>query len=239
MEAGWEHLTLRQRQILEYIEAFIAENGYPPSVREIGEAVGLHSPSAVVHHLERLEQAGYLVRTPGRSRSLRLREGLEREPEPEAWTSTSRYRPGDRGALSPEGEVVSIPLVGVIAAGEPIPVFSDLSQGDFADTIELTRGILGDLHDLYALRVQGDSMIDALIHDGDIVIMRATPRVENGEMAAVWLRDREETTLKRVYWEGSRIRLQPANPTMEPIYIDDPRQMEIRGRVVMVIRRLG
>lgn len=233
MEPGWERLTLRQRQILEYIETFVAENGYPPSVREIGEAVGLHSPSAVVHHLERLEQAGYLIRTPGRSRGLRLRENWE--PDSETWS----LRPRDRLPNAGESEVVSIPLVGVIAAGEPIPVFSDTVQSDVADTIELTRGILGDLRDLYALRVQGDSMIDALIHDGDIVILRATPQVENGEMAAVWLRDREETTLKRVYWEGNRVRLQPANPTMGPIYIDDPRQVEIRGKVVMVIRRVG
>ncbi|MCS7283774.1 MAG: transcriptional repressor LexA [Anaerolineae bacterium] len=233
MEPGWERLTLRQRQILEYIETFVAENGYPPSVREIGEAVGLHSPSAVVHHLERLEQAGYLIRTPGRSRSLRLRES--REPDSETWS----LRPRDRLQDAGESEVISIPLVGVIAAGEPIPVFSDTVQSDVADTIELTRGILGDPRDLYALRVQGDSMIDALIHDGDIVILRATPQVENGEMAAVWLRDREETTLKRVYWEGNRVRLQPANPAKEPIYIDDPRQVEIRGKVVMVIRRVG
>lgn len=237
MGLGWEQLTLRQRQILEYIEAFIAENGYPPSVREIGEAVGLASPSAVVHHLERLERAGYLLRAPRRSRGIRLPEGHEPQPEEEPWPRENP--PSLSTAPVPESEVVSIPLVGVIAAGEPIPVFSDLAESDIADTIELTRGIIGDPRGLYALRVQGDSMIDALIHDGDIVIMRATPRVENGEMAAVWLRDREETTLKRVYWEGNRVRLQPANPTMEPIYIDDPRQVEIRGKVVMVIRRMG
>jgi len=81
-------------------------------------------------------------------------------------------------------------------------------------------------------------MIDAMVHDGDIVIMRPAEEVANGEMAAVWLRDREEATLKRVYWEGGRVRLQPANPTMEPIYIDDPRQVQIQGKVVMVIRRI-
>jgi repressor LexA len=135
--------------------------------------------------------------------------------------------------------VVRVPLLGRIAAGEPLPV----PDSDFAlmadETIELTRGILGEAEGLYALQVQGDSMIDALVHDGDIVVMRHQQQVENGEMAAVWLKDHREVTLKRFYQEkGGRVRLQPANPTMRPIYIDDPRQVEVQGRVVMVIRQL-
>jgi SOS-response transcriptional repressor, LexA len=137
------------------------------------------------------------------------------------------------------GEIVSVPLLGDIAAGEPIPVpSSDFSLLGVEETIELTRSIVGDPQDLYALRVRGNSMIDAMVHDGDIVIMRPAEEVANGEMAAVWLRDREEATLKRVYWEGGRVRLQPANPTMEPIYVDDPRQVQIQGKVVMVIRQV-
>jgi len=107
------------------------------------------------------------------------------------------------------------------------------------ETIELTRDFLGDPEGLYALQVQGNSMVDALVHDGDIVVMRHQQRVENGEMAAVWLKEREEVTLKRFYQEvGGRVRLQPANPTMQPIYVDDPRQVEVQGKVVMVIRQL-
>lgn len=213
----WESLTGRQQRILACIRDFIRERGYPPTVRDIGREVGISSPSAVKYHLEQLERRGLIERDPRSSRGIRL----------------SAF-----GAhLLGSDAIVSIPLLGVIAAGEPIPV-PDSPLQDVGDTIELTRGILGDVRDLYALRVQGDSMIDALIHDGDIVIMRPARQVENGEMAAVWLRDRGETTLKRVYWEGGRVRLQPANPTMSPIYIDDPRQVEIQGKVVMVIRQV-
>jgi len=135
--------------------------------------------------------------------------------------------------------VVRVPLLGRIAAGEPIPV----PDSDFPlmadETIELTRDILGKAEGLYALEVQGDSMIDALVHDGDIVVMHHQQQVENGEMAAVCLKDRREVTLKRFYQEeGGRVRLQPANPTMRPIYIDDPLQVEVQGKVVMVIRQL-
>ncbi len=215
--SAWEPLTERQQRILACIRDFLRERGYPPTVRDIGREVGISSPSAVKYQLEQLEQRGFIERDPRSSRGIRL--------------SASGAR------LLGSDDVVSIPILGIIAAGEPIPV-PDFSLRDVGDTIELTRGILGDIRDLYALRVQGDSMIDALIHDGDIVIMRHTRQVENGEMAAVWLRDRGETTLKRVYWEGGRVRLQPANPTMSPIYIDDPRQVEIQGKVMMVIRQV-
>lgn len=212
-----ELLTERQRRILACIGDFIRERGYPPTVRDIGREVGISSPSAVKYQLEQLERRGFIERDPRSSRSIRL-------------SASGAHLLG-------ADDIVPIPLLGVIAAGEPIPV-PDASLQDVGDTIELTRGILGDIRDLYALRVQGDSMIDALIHDGDIVIMRPTRQVENGEMAAVWLRDRGETTLKRVYWEGGRVRLQPANPTMSPIYIDDPRQVEIQGKVILVIRQV-
>ncbi len=223
MEGQWHRLTERQQGILRYIRSFIEERGYPPSIREIGRAVGISSTSVVNYNLERLEQEGLIERDRGYSRGLRLSAAAE-------------------ALFSPSGgeePVISVPLLGVIVAGEPIPVpSSDFSLMGVEETVELTRSILGDPSELFALRVEGDSMIDALIHDGDIVIMRQARRVENGEMAAVWLRDRGETTLKRVYWEGSRVRLQPANPTMKPIYIDDPTQVEVQGKVVMVIRRL-
>ncbi len=214
-----EGVEEQERRILEYIRDFIQERGYPPTVRDIARELGISSTSVVDYHLKRLEQARWIERDPRSSRGIRLTAAGAR------WLGL--------------GEVVSIPLLGYIAAGEPIPVpSSDFSLLGVEETIELTRSIVGDPRDLYALRVRGNSMIDAMVHDGDVVIMRPAEEVANGEMAAVWLRDREEATLKRVYWEEGRVRLQPANPTMEPIYIDDPRQVQIQGKVVMVIRQV-
>lgn len=221
MEGIGHRLTERQQRILNYIWEFGQERGYPPSIREIGEAVGISSTSVVNYNLERLEEEGLIERDRRHSRGLRISE-----------TGATLFS-------ARKDWVVSIPLLGVIAAGEPIPIpASDFSLMDTDDTVELAQGILKNQEDLYALHVKGNSMIDALVHDGDIVIMRHARQVENGEMAAVWLRDQEETTLKRVYWEGSRVRLQPANPTMDPIYVDDPRQVEVQGKVVMVVRQL-
>lgn len=214
-----EEVEGQEQRILECIRDFIQERGYPPTVRDIARELGISSTSVVDYHLKRLEQARWIERDPRSSRGIRL-------------TAASARGLG-------LGEIVSVPLLGDIAAGEPIPVpSSDFSLLGVEETIELTRSIVGDPQDLYALRVRGNSMIDAMVHDGDIVIMRPAEEVANGEMAAVWLRDREEATLKRVYWEGRRVRLQPANPTMEPIYIDDPRQVQIQGKVVMVIRQV-
>jgi repressor LexA len=204
---------------LEFLKEYIEENSYPPSIREIGAATGTSSTSVVTYNLNRLEERGYISRDREVSRGLKL-------------THATRLR------MMPEA-VVQLPLLGRIVAGAPIPVpASDFPlMGD--ETIELTRDILGDPEGLYALEVEGSSMIDALVHDGDIVVMRHQKRVENGEMAAVWLKEREEVTLKRFYQEpGGRVRLQPANPTMQPIYVDDPRQVEVQGKVVMVIRQL-
>jgi repressor LexA len=214
-----KRLSERQRRIVEFLGEYIEENGYPPSIREIGAAADISSTSVVSYNLHRLEEKGYISRDREVSRGLKL-------------TSMSR-------AQVASDAVVQLPLLGRIVAGAPIPVpASDFNlMGD--ETIELTRDILGDPEDLYALQVQGNSMIDALVHDGDIVVMHHQQRVENGEMAAVWLKDREEVTLKRFYQEeGGRVRLQPANPTMQPIYVDDPRRVEVQGRVVMVIRQL-
>ncbi len=214
-----EEVEKQERRILECIRDFIWERGYPPTVRDIARELGISSTSVVDYHLRRLERAGWIERDPRSSRGIRLTAA------------------GARGLGL--GEIISIPLLGDIAAGEPIPIpSSDFSLLGVEETIELTRSLVGDPQDLYALRVRGNSMIDAMIHDGDIVIMRPTPSVENGEMAAVWLEDREEITLKRVYREGERVRLQPANPMMAPIYVDDPRQVKIQGKVVMVIRQV-
>jgi repressor LexA len=213
-----ERISARQQKILEFLNEYIEDNGYPPSIREIGAAADISSTSVVSYNLRRLEERGYISRDKEVSRGLKL-------------TSISQAQ------ITSEA-VVRLPVLGRIVAGAPIPVpTSDFAlMGD--ETIELTRDILGEPEGLYALQVEGDSMIDALVHDGDIVVMRHQQRVENGEMAAVWLKEREEVTLKRFYWEEGRVRLQPANPAMLPIYVDDPRLVEIQGKVVMVIRQL-
>lgn len=209
-------LSARQEAMVEFIGRFIEENGYPPTIREIGKACGISSTSVVNYNLTKLEREGILVRDREVSRGLRLaetfREGL--------------------------GNLIRVPLVGRIVASEPCPVpGSDFAIFGSDEAIELTRDIVDQHDDLYALQVQGDSMVDAMINDGDVVIMRPHKDVKNGDLVAVWLLDREETTLKRIYREGKRIRLQPANPTMKPIYIEDPSTVEVQGRVVAVIRR--
>jgi repressor LexA len=210
-------LSERQERMLEFIGDFIREYRFPPTIRQIGEEVGISSTSVVKYNLDALERKGYIERDREISRGIRLVEEF-----------------AERMA-----EVIQVPLLGRIAAGTPIPVpDSDFSPFGFDTTIELTRDIVKDATGIYALEVQGESMIDALIHDGDIVLMRHQERVENGELAAVWLRDQEETTLKRFYLEGNRVRLQPANPTMGPMFYPAS-NVEVKGKVLCVIRQLN
>jgi repressor LexA len=204
-------LSARQEAIVRFITKFLDDNGYPPSIRDIGTAVGISSTSVVNYNLNILEREGYIARDREVSRGLRLvGQGRDRE------------------------HLISVPLLGRIAAGDPIPVPGDAVPQEH---LELARGILRDEEDIYALQVRGESMIDALINDGDVVIMKHQRVAENGDMVAVWLRDKEETTLKRIYHEGDMVRLQPANPTMEPIYVT-PGSVQVQGKVVMVIRNL-
>lgn len=214
-----ERISKKQRKILDFVAQHIEDNGYPPSMREICAATGISSTSVVSYNLNRLEEAGFIARDREVSRGMRLAQ--------------------DDNQGGPLDALVRLPLLGRIVAGEPVPVPSS----DFAlmgdETIEVSRDILGDLEELYALEVEGNSMVDALVNDGDIVIMQHQNRVENGEMAAVWLRGEGEVTLKHFYQESNgRVRLQPANPTMDPIYVDDPSRVEVQGKVVMVIRKL-
>ncbi len=210
-------LTERQQGILDFIQEFIEENQFPPTIREIGKRVGISSTSVVKYNLDALQAKGLIERDNDISRGIRLTEAVV-------------------GSMQ---AVVRVPLLGRIAAGVPIPVpESDFGLFDEDSSIELTRDIVKDDKDIYALEVQGDSMIDALIHDGDVVVMRHQQKVENGELAAVWLQDQEETTLKRFYLEGSRVRLQPANPTMGPMYYP-ANNVKVMGKVVCVIRQLN
>lgn len=209
-------LSARQKAILEFIAEFVDKSGYPPTIREIGKACDISSTSVVNYNLDKLEREGLLVRDREVSRGLRL--------------VMSAPAPG----------VIRVPLVGRIVASEPVPVpSSDFAIFGQDEAIELTNDIVDDEDDLFALEVSGNSMVDAMINDGDIVIMRPHQDVKNGDLVAVWLSDREEMTLKHFYKEVDRIRLQPANPTMKPIYIDNPRTVEVQGRVVAVVRRQG
>jgi repressor LexA len=214
-------LSDRQRRMLAFIEQFSDESGYPPSIREIGKAVGISSTSVVNYNLNRLVEEGYLSRDQNVSRGIRLSEKLTR-------------------ASQQMVETLRIPLVGRIFASEPVPMPStDSLMFGLDEAIEITRDMIASSGEgLFALEVKGDSMIDAMINDGDIVVMKQEPEWRNGDMVAVWLEDKEETTLKHIYREGNKIRLQPANPTMAPIYINDPQNLRVQGKVMLVVRQL-
>lgn len=208
-------LTDRQQAILDFIRDFSGKAKYPPTIREIGKSVGISSTSVVNYNLNVLEKQGLIARDKTISRGIKLM--------------------GEASDV-PSVETLRIPVLGRIAAGEPMPV----PGSDFAilgdEVIELTRELLPvDDKNVFALQVRGNSMVDAMIGDGDIVVMQQRQKADNGDLVAVWLKDREETTLKRFYLEKGKVRLQPANPTMQPIFAD-PKNVEVQGRVVLVIR---
>lgn len=214
-------LTDRQRRILDYIQDFTTDNGYPPSIRQIGAAVGISSTSVVNYNLNRLVEEGFLDRDKNVSRGIRLTDKLLR-------------------ATGNLGDVVRVPMVGRIFASEPVHLPSTDSPMFGADeAIEITRDMLSSTDEVFALEVKGDSMIDAMVSDGDIVVMKRDYHWRNGDMVAVWLKDLEETTLKYIYHEGNTIRLQPANPTMDSIIIQDPKHLEVQGKVMLVLRQLA
>lgn len=220
-------LSERHKKILKFLELFQMENGYPPSIREIGENTNITSTSVVNYYLKQLEEMQYIERENNVSRGIRLIRDLEGNLLKAAQSLS---------------EMFNVPVIGRIVAGEPVPVpSSDFSYFDSETGIDIARSLLPPkekTEDLFALEVQGDSMIDAMVNDGDIVVMRPVTQANNGEMVAVWLSDRDETTLKYFYLEGGRVRLQPANPSMKPIIIDDPAHVQVQGKVVLVIRRL-
>ena len=227
-------LSERQKNILAYIQEYVAEFGRPPTIREIGGAVNISSTSVVNYNLTKLKERGLLERDAEVSRGLRLTEKVTETAE-QARESVSR-------AVQKAGTAVSnmfrVPLIGNIVAGSPIEVGNgDFSVYDEEDAIELSSSMIPGRHDdLFALRVSGDSMIDAMVNDGDIVIMRKENDARNGDMVAVWLSD-DTTTLKYFYREGNnQVRLQPANPTMDPIYVDGE-DVQVQGKVMMVLRQ--
>ena len=228
-----EGLSDKHIKVLQVLESYTKKNGYPPTIREICHQASLSSTSVANYYLERLEEKGYIERDRGVSRGLRVAKSFGEQVKDSVETITETI-----------GEVMAIPLMGRIVASEPIPLpTSDFSVYDpESATINIAKSNLatqGKARDnLFALEVRGDSMIDAMVNDGDVVIMKPAHEAHNGEMVAVWLEGKDETTLKYFYNEGSRVRLQPANPTMDPIFIDDPSSVRIQGKVVMVVRQL-
>ena len=212
-------LSDRQQEMIAYIGKFTGDKGYPPTIRQIGTAVGISSTSVVNYNLNKLEREGFILRDLKVSRGVRLAD------------NTRRTGRADRA------ERITIPLSGYIFASEPVLV-GDTAQTAGDEVIELTRDLISDEGDLFALKVKGNSMIDAMVSDGDIVVMKKVDRARNGEMVAVWLNDRGETTLKHFFLENGRVRLQPANPTMQPIYVD-PAKVQVQGKVMLVLRQLN
>lgn len=232
------NLSERQQKILEFIAQFVDENNFPPTIREIGQSVGISSTSVVKYNLTKLEKEELIIRQKEVSRGLslnwpRLAElGILTEyQETDGFASVGNF-PSSNGSANH----LRVPVLGTIAAGIPIQVETqDRNTAD--DWVELTEGLFRNPSELYALRVQGDSMIDASVLDGDIVIIRHQEQAENGEMVAAWIEGDEETTLKRLYHEGKMVHLQPANPNY-PTMTYPAEQVRIKGKVVSVIRTL-
>ena len=211
----------KQERILAFLGQFLSEHDYPPSIRDIQAGCSISSTSVVDYNLKALEAKGLIRRDREISRGIVL-VGDERHREEAART-------------------IRVPILGAIAAGQPLPVPTNEGRGaeDAEESIALTADVVGGTlsPNLYGLRVQGTSMIDALINDGDIVVLEPADTVRDGEMAAVWLKDANEVTLKKVYREGDRVRLQPMNATVEPIYTS-AKNVKVQGRVVTAIRAM-
>jgi repressor LexA len=198
-------LTKRQREILDYLNEFIQQHGYAPSLEEIGKRFGLSSLATVHKHLTNLQEKGFIKRSWNRSRSVELLPG--------------------RGG----GRTVELPLLGYVAAGMPIEAVAS------NETIAVPESLLGNRRDTYVLRVRGDSMIDEQIRDGDWVIIEDRKTADNGEMVIALLAG-ADVTLKKIYRENGRVRLQPANASMQPLVVDAD-DVQIQGVVVGVMRR--
>jgi repressor LexA len=209
-ERGMKQLSDKQSRIINFLHRFFDEQGYPPTIRDIQGGCQISSTSVVEYNLRILEREGHIRRAREISRGIEL--GARR--------------------------VVRVPIIGHIAAGEPIPVpTSDSWNAEELESLELTEELTRGKEGVYALKVKGTSMIDALIGEGDLVLMQQAATAENGEMVAAWLKRDGEATLKRFYLESGRVRLQPANESMPPIYVD-PKDVLIQGKVIGVLRKV-
>lgn len=231
-------LSERHLKILALLQEYSENEGYPPSIREIGERTMITSTSVVNYYLEQLEKWGYI------ERDRRISRGLRVVPEKIAELGNTLHTAASTAA-NVISDFLKVPVIGRIGASLPIPTpASDFSYYGAEESVDIARSMLPakKVDGLFALEVQGDSMIDAMVNDGDIVIMRKienNSEARNGDMVAVWIADNDETTLKYFYKERDGYRLQPANPTMQPIMLKSTARLEIKGKVVMVIRKVG
>lgn len=219
-------LTKRQGEVLEVIARHIEEMGYPPTIRELGDVLGIRSTNGVNDHLKALEKKGYLTREDAKSRTMR----------PLFWPDGTPYEQGLSSAAEREldEEIHQVPVVGRIAAGIPIAAIEETEE-----IVAIGQGLLGRQRgDLFALRVKGESMIDDGIFDGDYIFVKKQSDVRDGQIVAAMVDG--EATVKRLFREGERVRLQPANATMEPIFVhaDQARETVVIGPVVGVFRRI-
>lgn len=218
---GRDRLTDRQQQVLDFIQAKIQRDGYPPTIREIGDQLGIRSTNGVNDHLKALSKKGYLQRTEAKSR---------------ACVPTGARTDAFRGDVVPVDELddmIEIPVLGKIAAGQPI-LATELHE----DSVRIDRVFLGKNRDVFGLRVVGESMIEDGIHDGDFIFVRKQRTAPRGAIVVALIDD--EATVKRFYPEGDRIRFQPSNSSMQPIYVlaSEFRDTQILGVVVGVYRRM-
>jgi repressor LexA len=211
-------LTDRQREVLEFISRSITERGYPPTLREIGEQMGIRSTNGVNDHLKALEKKGYLEREDLKSRALRPKRLPAATPVPAA-------RLGE--------DLIEVPVVGRVAAGLPL-----LAVENVEDTVKIDRFFLGAHQEVFALRVHGESMIEDGIHDGDFLFVKKTLSADRGDIVVALIED--EATVKRYYPEGDTIRFQPANSAMEPILVrrKDFKSIQLIGVVVGIYRQV-
>jgi repressor LexA len=199
-----------RENILAFIRVFRGKNGYSPTVREIGQNCGIRSSSNVQYHLDQLEKEGLVTRGKEKFRSLNI--------------------------IGEERESVTVPLLGTIAAGQPIWVPSmDRWNAEAERMVELPREIVRGRKNVYALQVKGNSMVDAMIADLDTVIMEQAEDIRNGDVVACWLEKEQEVTLKKIFFENGKVRLQPCNPYMPPLYYD-AENVKVQGRVIAVLR---
>lgn len=213
-QAPMKELSSKQDQILDFLRTFIEDKDYPPSIRDIQEGCSISSTSVVDYNLRKLEEKGMIRRDREVSRGIEVL--------------------GSKGGR--RARIIEIPVIGAIAAGQPIPVpSSERWSYDAEDTVAVTEDMVRGKTNVFALRVKGKSMIEDLIDDGDIVFLEPARAANDGEKVAVWLKDRGEVTLKRIYHEGNRVRLQPANSSMQSIYTS-PDNVEIQGRFISSIR---
>ena len=210
-----DSLSVKQKRILEFISEFMIENPFPPTIRDIARNCDISSTSVVDYNLRKLEREGYISRTADVSRGIRLIKNPDKPIEIE--------------------QVIKVPIVGNIAAGEPLNIET---QTSYSDDIDVPSFLVNDKSNVFAAKVKGESMIDALVADGDLVIMEPTDNPNNGDMVAAFLEDNNEVTLKHFYLQNGIVTLKPANPTMTPITVA-AEKVAVRGKVVGVIRNMS